>query len=66
MAIEVYTGLLSGGKSYEVVASVILPAIEQGRRVVKNVDGINEELIRAHLVKVRKANPEPVASDWVI
>lgn len=58
MAINVYTGLMGGGKSYEVVASVILPAIEQGRRVVTNVDGINEELIRAHLIKVCKADPE--------
>ena len=58
MAINAYTGLMGGGKSFEVVVSVILPAIEQGRRVVTNIDGINEALIRAHLVKVRKADPE--------
>lgn len=57
MAINAYTGLMGGGKSFEVVASVIVPAIEHGRRVVTNIDGINEELIRAFLVKVRKADP---------
>jgi zona occludens toxin len=58
MAINAYTGLMGGGKSFEVVASVIVPAIEHGRRVVTNIDGINQELIHAFLVKVRKADPD--------
>lgn len=54
MAINAYTGLMGGGKSYEVVASVIVPAFSHGRRIVTNVDGINEEAIRAHLVAQKK------------
>lgn len=51
MAINAYTGLMGSGKSFEVVANVILPAIKSGRRVVVNVDGISEEKIHAHLLK---------------
>lgn len=53
MPINVYTGLMRSGKSYEVVSTVILDAIEQGRRVVTNVDGINNELIRAYVAEKR-------------
>ncbi|EJL85638.1 zonula occludens toxin [Herbaspirillum sp. CF444] len=49
MPINVYTGLMGSGKSYEVVAEVIVPAIAQGRRVVTNVDGIDQEKIHAYI-----------------
>ena len=49
MAISVYTGLMGSGKSYEVVAEVIVPAIAQGRRVVTNVDGIDSEKIAEYI-----------------
>jgi len=54
MPINVYTGLMGSGKSYEVVAEVIVPAIAQGRRVVTNVDGISNALIRAHVAAAYK------------
>lgn len=54
MPINVYTGLMRSGKSYEVVSQVILEAVAQGRRVVTNVDGINGELIKAHVAKARR------------
>lgn len=57
MPINVYTGLMRSGKSYEVVSQVILEAIAQGRRVVTNVDGINGELIRAYVAEKRKVDP---------
>lgn len=50
MPINVYTGLMRSGKSYEVVSQVILMAILSGRNVVTNVDGISEELIHAYLL----------------
>lgn len=53
MPINVYTGLMGSGKSYEVVSSVILDAVAQGRRVVTNVDGISDEKIRAYLLEKR-------------
>src|SRR5450830_1526602 len=56
MAINAYVGLQGSGKTYEVVSSVILDAVESGRRVVTNVAGINEELIHKYLVKERKAD----------
>ncbi|WP_340676164.1 zonular occludens toxin domain-containing protein [Paraperlucidibaca sp.] len=48
MPINAYTGLMGSGKSYECVASVIVPAINIGRRVVTNVDGIDSDAIRAY------------------
>lgn len=51
MPINVYTGLMRSGKSYEVVSEVIIPAIAAGRRVVTNVDGISNDLVRAHIVE---------------
>lgn len=49
MPINVYTGLMRSGKSYEVVSEVIVPAIRRGRDVVTNVDGISEERIHSYL-----------------
>lgn len=53
MAINAYTGLMGSGKSYEVVSEVILPAILAGRRVVTNVDGISNDLIREYLFETK-------------
>ncbi len=53
MPINVYTGLMRSGKSYEVVSQVIVEAIAQGRRVVTNVDGISNDLVREYVVKTR-------------
>ncbi|AYR24531.1 zonular occludens toxin domain-containing protein [Herbaspirillum rubrisubalbicans] len=58
MGINVYTGLMGSGKSYEVVAEVIVPAIAKGRRVVTNVDGIDGDKIRAYIEKNYKPVPE--------
>jgi zona occludens toxin len=49
MPINVYTGLMRSGKSYEVVSEVICAAIATGRRVVTNVDGIDSDLIREYV-----------------
>jgi len=49
MPINVYTGLMRSGKSFEVVSEVILAAIAIGRRVVTNVDGINNDFIRDYV-----------------
>tara|TARA_Y100001936_G_C16038889_1_gene650260 strand:- start:17 stop:1141 length:1125 start_codon:yes stop_codon:yes gene_type:complete len=38
-----HEGLPGSGKSYEACAMHILPAIEKGRRVVTNIEGINHE-----------------------
>lgn len=49
MAINAYTGLMGSGKTYEVVSSVILPAIKAGRDVVTNIYGLNQDLVYKHL-----------------
>lgn len=54
MAINAYTGLMGSGKSFEVVANVIVPAIKSGRRVVVNVDGISEDKIYEFLIARNK------------
>ena len=48
MSITVYTGLMGSGKSFECVSSAIIPAIKNGRRVVTNVDGIDNDAIRIY------------------
>lgn len=58
MPINVYTGLMRSGKSYEVVSQVIINAIAQGRRVVTNVDGISNELIREYVAQKQKLDIE--------
>ncbi|MDQ1921573.1 zonular occludens toxin domain-containing protein [Massilia pseudoviolaceinigra] len=63
MPINVYTGLMGSGKSYEVVSEVILPAVRVGRRVVTNVDGINEAAIVDYLqAKYPDDNPAAYGS----
>lgn len=62
MPINVYTGLMGSGKSYEVVRGPILDAIAAGRRVVTNVDGINNDGIRAYLVDKRKLSLDSLGS----
>lgn len=49
MAINAYTGLMGSGKTYEVVNSVILPAIKSGRDVVTNIYGLNADLVYKYL-----------------
>jgi zona occludens toxin len=51
MAINCYNGLQGSGKSYEVVSGQIVDAIKAGRRVVTNIDGINETKIHEYIVK---------------
>jgi zona occludens toxin len=69
MAINAYTGLMGTGKSFEVVASVIVPAIKAGRRVVTNIDGIQPQAIYDYLVNVKSCDVEtlgqvvPVTND---
>ncbi|WP_229793236.1 zonular occludens toxin domain-containing protein [Undibacterium squillarum] len=62
MAINAYVGLQGSGKSFEVVSSVIVDAIAQGRRVVTNVAGINEERIHAYLIKKRGSEREQLGT----
>ncbi|MDY4334381.1 zonular occludens toxin domain-containing protein [Pectobacterium brasiliense] len=54
MAISAYVGVPGSGKSFEVVRSVIIPAVAQGRRVVSNVYGLNPEKIYEHIRKNHK------------
>ena len=58
MAINAYIGLMGSGKSFEVVASVILPAIRSGRTVVTNIDGINPEAVNEYLIQKYKCDPD--------
>lgn len=50
MSIFAYTGLPGSGKSYGVVANVILPALQRGRRVVTNIP-LNRDEIRKRTPK---------------
>jgi len=54
MAINAYCGVMGSGKSYEVVSGPLLDAVAAGRRVITNIDGINESAIHDHLSKKRK------------
>jgi zona occludens toxin len=58
MSINCYSGLQGSGKSIEVVSTVILDAVMEGRRVVTNVAGIDEDKIHEYLVNKREADSE--------
>ncbi|MEN3259638.1 zonular occludens toxin domain-containing protein [Sodalis endosymbiont of Spalangia cameroni] len=58
MAISAYVGLPGSGKSYEVVASVIIPACLTGRRIVTNIYGIAPQKIYDYCVMVKKASAD--------
>lgn len=62
MPINAYCGLPRSGKSYEVVSEIIIPAIRSGRRVVTNVDGISNDLIRHFIIETHKGK-EPIDPD---
>lgn len=49
MAVNVYTGVMGSGKSFEVTLNVVLPAVLNGRRVVTNIEGIDETKIYDYL-----------------
>ncbi len=51
MAITAYIGVPGSGKSYEVVKSVIIPAVASGRRIVSNIYGLNHEAIIQYCYK---------------
>jgi zona occludens toxin len=48
VTISLYTGHVGSGKTYEVIKNVILPALEKGRTVVCNIDGIDPDALEAH------------------
>jgi Zonular occludens toxin (Zot) len=56
MSIFGYVGLPGSGKSYNVVAHVILPALREGRRVVTNVPVYHDKVYEL-LAKEKVANP---------
>ena len=61
MAINAYTGLMGSGKSYEVVSQVITRAILAGRRVVTNVDSIDDQKVRDYVAKKNKLSEDQVS-----
>ena len=59
MPITAYVGVPRSGKSYEVVKSVIIAAVASGRRVVSNIYGLNEDKIKAYILKnYKNVKPE--------
>lgn len=53
MAISAYVGIPGSGKSYEVVASVIIPACIAGRRIVSNIYGLATKSIYDYCVDIK-------------
>lgn len=49
MSLTVYTGVMGSGKSHEGTRAAIVPALLAGRRVVSNVEGLNEDALRSYL-----------------
>lgn len=43
MAVSLYVGPPGSGKSYEAIASVVLPAFKQGRCIVTNIKGVRPD-----------------------
>jgi len=66
MAISVYAGLMGSGKSYEVVKSVIVPALANGRRVVSNISGLNIGEIAKYIQEKHGASTAPIGELVVV
>jgi len=68
MAISGFTGLPGSGKSYGVVANVILPALRMGRHVVTNIPLVLEELYKQFpLARITQFQSQDVVSpEWWI
>ena len=62
MTCSIYTGLQGSGKSFECVRGVILPAVAAGRRVVSNIDGLNEEAILKMASEMTGKAPQELGS----
>lgn len=60
MAIDAYVGKPGSGKSYSVVAYVIIPSLEQGRHVVTNIP-LNIDLLKE---KYPKGKVTQLPDDW--
>ena len=58
MAINAYIGIPGSGKTYEVVHSVILPAFLSGRRVVTNIEGINQDNFLSYVERLNAKRKE--------
>ncbi|QPB42569.1 zonular occludens toxin family protein [Rodentibacter haemolyticus] len=58
MAINAYVGIPGSGKTYEVVRSVILPAFLAGRRIVTNIEGIDENNFLDYIDKQNEKRKE--------
>lgn len=53
---------MGSGKTFECVVSVIIPAIKVGRRVITNVDGIDNDAIRAYCQEKFDVEPSKLGS----
>lgn len=53
---------MGSGKTFECVVSVIIPAIKVGRRVITNVDGIDNDAIRAYCQEKFDIEPSKLGS----
>lgn len=51
MPVRLYVGPSGSGKTYEVVKNLILPALQQGRRVITNIAGLEYDLMKLYTKK---------------
>lgn len=61
MAITAFTGPPGSGKSHALIKDVILPALAAGRRVLTNIDGLDPDACRAHLLD-RGGDPDKLGA----
>ncbi len=50
MALTLYVGAPGSGKSYEAIASIVLPAYRKGRTIVTNIKGVRPDYWQATIV----------------
>lgn len=65
MAITAYIGTPGSGKSYEIVRSVIIPAVCAGRRIVTNIYGVSYEKIIEYCEKRKLLKDEITAGEII-
>ncbi|MBU9542858.1 zonular occludens toxin domain-containing protein [Burkholderia multivorans] len=58
MAINLITGLMGGGKTFQAIKYMLIPAYAKGRKIITNIKGIDIEKLNAYCIKHFKVKEE--------
>lgn len=66
MAISIITGLMGSGKSHQAVKYIIVPNYKEGRKILTNIKGINEEELKKYCLQDKSVKEEDLGTIVII